>query len=369
LAFNALSPLTTLGDTLYNDGTNDVRLAGNTVASKSFLVQTGTGTVSAAPTWGSIVAGDVPTLNQNTTGTAAGLSVTLVATSGGTGQSSYAIGDILYASTTTALSKLADVATGNALISGGIGVAPSYGKIGLTTHVSGTLALGNGGTGGTTAATARTGIGATTLGANLFTLANVAAIAFPRINADNTVSTLDAATFRTAIGAGTGSGTVTSVAALTLGTTGTDLSSSVATGTTTPVITLNVPTASSANRGALSSTDWSTFNNKQSVAAPATYAANFSVAATDLWIINNKPAAACTATLPAPASFSGRVLHFQNYQAQTLISASANVVPIGGGAAGTSILLASTGDQATLVSNGTNWIMMQYVPNNILLLE
>jgi len=59
-------------------------------------------------------------------------------------------------------------------------------------------------------------------------------------------------------------GTVTSVAALTLGTSGTDLSSSVATGTTTPVITLNVPTASATNRGALSSTDWSTFNAKES---------------------------------------------------------------------------------------------------------
>lgn len=58
-------------------------------------------------------------------------------------------------------------------------------------------------------------------------------------------------------------GTVTSVAALTLGTSGTDLSSSVATGTTTPVITLNVPTASATNRGALSSADWTTFNNKQ----------------------------------------------------------------------------------------------------------
>ena len=58
-------------------------------------------------------------------------------------------------------------------------------------------------------------------------------------------------------------GTVTSVAALTIGTTGTDLSSTVATGTTTPVITLQVPTASATNRGALSSTDWSTFNGKQ----------------------------------------------------------------------------------------------------------
>jgi len=58
-------------------------------------------------------------------------------------------------------------------------------------------------------------------------------------------------------------GTVTSVAALTLGTTGTDLTSSVVNSTTTPVITLNVPTASASNRGALSSADWSTFNAKQ----------------------------------------------------------------------------------------------------------
>ena len=66
---------------------------------------------------------------------------------GGTGQTSYAVGDLLYASTTTALSKLADVAVGNALISGGVGSAPSYGKIGLATHVSGTLPVANGGTG------------------------------------------------------------------------------------------------------------------------------------------------------------------------------------------------------------------------------
>ena len=59
-------------------------------------------------------------------------------------------------------------------------------------------------------------------------------------------------------------GTVTSVAALTLGTTGTDLSSTVANSTTTPVITLNVPTASATNRGALSAADWTTFNNKGS---------------------------------------------------------------------------------------------------------
>jgi len=58
-------------------------------------------------------------------------------------------------------------------------------------------------------------------------------------------------------------GTVTTVAALTLGTSGTDLSSTVTNGTTTPVITLQIPTASATNRGALSSIDWATFNSKQ----------------------------------------------------------------------------------------------------------
>jgi hypothetical protein len=79
------------------------------------------------------------------------LSGILGATSGGTGQSSYTIGDLLYADTSTTLAKLADVAIGNALISGGIGVAPSWGKIGLTTHVSGILPIANGGTNSGTA--------------------------------------------------------------------------------------------------------------------------------------------------------------------------------------------------------------------------
>jgi hypothetical protein len=168
---------------------------------------------------------------------------------------------------------------------------------------------------------------------------------------------------------GKGSGTVTSVAALTLGTTGTDLSSTVANGTTTPVITLNVPTASATNRGALSSTDWSTFNSKQSVSAPVTKTADFTVAATELWLINNKSGSTCTVTLPTPSTNTGRVLYFQNYQVRALVSASSNVVPLAGGAATTSILLASAGDSATLVSDGSNWLMTQYVPNNILLLE
>jgi len=105
------------------------------------------------------------------------------------------------------------------------------------------------------------------------------------------------------------------------------------------------------------------------VAAPVTKTADFTVAATDVWLINNKTGSTCTVTLPAASSWSGRVLRFLNYQAQTVVSASSNVVPLTGGAAATSILLASSGDQTTLVSDGTNWLVTQYVPNNILLLE
>jgi hypothetical protein len=195
------------------------------VTSGSYLRGNGTNVVM-----NTIQVADVPTLNQNTTGTAANVTGVVAAVNGGTGQSVYAVGDIVYASTTTALSKLADVATGNALISGGVGVAPSYGKIGLTTHVSGTLPIANGGTNATDAATARTNLGATTVGGNFYTLTNPTAITFPRINADNTVSALDAATFRTAIGAGTGSGTVTGVTAT---------SPVASSGGTAPVISLS----------------------------------------------------------------------------------------------------------------------------------
>jgi len=71
------------------------------------------------------------------------------------------------------------------------------------------LPLTSGGTGGTSASAARTSLGATTVGANLFTLANPSAVTFIQINADNTITTMNAATFRSAIGA---TGTVTSVA-------------------------------------------------------------------------------------------------------------------------------------------------------------
>ena len=118
------------------------------------------------------------------------------ATAGGTGQTSYAVGDILYANTTTTLAKLADVATGNALISGGVGVAPSWGKIGLTTHISGVLPVANGGTNASTSSitsfnniTGYSASGATGTTSTNLVFSTSPSITTPTLIGDVTVST------------------------------------------------------------------------------------------------------------------------------------------------------------------------------------
>lgn len=97
--------------------------------------------------------------------------------------------------------------TGTVTSSGSLTLGGTLSGVSLTTQVTGTLPIANGGTGAADAAGARTALGATTAGSNLFTLTNPGAITFLRINADNSVSALNAADFRTA----TGAGTVTSV--------------------------------------------------------------------------------------------------------------------------------------------------------------
>ncbi len=161
-----------IGDLLYASTTTALsRLAD--VATGSILISGGVG---VAPSWGLATSVAVTSLTFGTTGltpstaTQGAITVagTLVAANGGTGQNTYAVGDLLYASTTTALSRLADVATGSILISGGVGVAPSwglatsvavtsisFGTTGLTPSaatqgavtVAGTLVAANGGTG------------------------------------------------------------------------------------------------------------------------------------------------------------------------------------------------------------------------------
>jgi hypothetical protein len=176
------------------------------------------------------------------------------------------------------------------------------------------------------AATGRTSLGGTTVGQNFFTLPDPSAITFVQINADNTITTMDAPTFRTAIGAGTGGGSVTSVATAgsvsgltltggpitssgtitlggTLAVTPSDFASQTANyvlaapngsagtptfralvtadipalsylssiGVTAPITstggltpTIGITQSGAASDGYLSSTDWNTFNNKGS---------------------------------------------------------------------------------------------------------
>jgi hypothetical protein len=89
-----------------------------------------------------------------------------------------------------------------------------------------------------------------------------------------------------------------------------------------------------------------------------TKVADFTLADTEGWVINNKSGSTCTVTLPAASAWAGRVVTFKNLQLQTLVSASSNVVPLIGGAAGTAILPGLVGAWATLVSDGTNWVVM-----------
>jgi hypothetical protein len=148
------------------------------------------------------------------TGTASGLSLSGTVTTSGNLTLSGTVNSLAAGTYAISISGNAATAT-NVAYSGLTGTVPTWNQntTGTAANVTGTVAVGNGGTGATTAAAARTNLGATTIGGNLFTLTNVAAIAFPRFNADNTISSLDAASFRTAIGAGTSSttGTVTSV--------------------------------------------------------------------------------------------------------------------------------------------------------------
>jgi hypothetical protein len=322
-------------------------------AGAGISVTNGAGTATVANTGVLSFAGGTTGLTPAATTTGAvTLAGTLIAVNGGTGFGSYAVGDLLYANTTTTLAKLPDVATGNALISGGVGVAPAWGKIGLTTHVSGVLPIANGGTNGTATPTA----GAVAYGtgtAYAFTLAGTAGQVLTSAGAG-------APTWATPT-----TGTVTSVSVVSAN----GFAGTVATASSTPAITLTTTITGllkgngTAISAAVANTDY------QGVAAPVTKTADFTVSNGDIWYINNKSGSTCTVTLPTASAWTGRQLVFKNMQAQTLVSASSNVVPLDSTSAGTAILLDVVGNWATMVSDGTNWVIMQAAANNNLLLE
>lgn len=66
-----------------------------------------------------------------------------------------------------------------------------------------------------------------------------------------------------------------------------------------------------------------------------------------------------TVTLPNPVTYFGLPVHLKTIAAFTVVSASANVVPLAGGAAGTAILAATAGRWATLVSDGVTWVICE----------
>ena len=135
--------------------------------------------------------------------------------------------------------------------------------------------------------------------------------------------------------------------------------------TTTTLAKLPVGTTGQVLTDAAGVPAWAT----STISAPVTKVADFTLAATESWVINNKSGSTCTVTLPAASTYTGRQVTFKNMQAQTLVSASSNVVPIDSTSAGTAILLAVVGNWATMVSDGTNWVIMQAAGNNNLLLE
>ena len=107
-----------------------------------------------------------------------------------------------------------------------------------------------------------------------------------------------------------------------------------------------------------------TLTNKTVVAeqlrrkAPVVKTASFTVGASENWLICSG-SASITVTLPDAATFTGREVMLKTTTAFTVVSATANVVPLVGGTAGTAILAATAGKWATLVSDGTSWQTMQ----------
>ena len=84
--------------------TSSPTFAGETLTGFSGIVQATLGVLSAS----ALVSGDIPNNAANTSGYAGGISI-----------ASQAVGDLFYATSATAITRLADVAAGQPLLSGG----------------------------------------------------------------------------------------------------------------------------------------------------------------------------------------------------------------------------------------------------------
>jgi len=127
----------TVGDTLYSSAANTLaKLAGNTTATRKYLVSVGDGTNATAPTWDQI---DIST--GDITGT-------LPVANGGTGQSgNLNIYSLIYASGTTAMASMSSSGTQYQVLHGNASGVPVWGAVSLANDITGTLGFTNGGTG------------------------------------------------------------------------------------------------------------------------------------------------------------------------------------------------------------------------------
>ncbi len=335
------------GQTTYTDGQLLIgNTTGNTLAKATLTagsgisITNGAGSITIAATGGG---GGVSSFSAGTTGltpsTATTGAVTLAGTlaiaNGGTGQTTQQAAINALAGAVTSGSYLRGNGTNVVMSTIQAGDVPTLNQntTGTASNVTGTVAIANGGTGATTNTAARTNLGATTVGSNFFTLTNPSAVTFPRINADNTVSTLDAASFRTAIGAGTGSGTVTSVGAT---------SPVASSGGTAPTISLN-----SAYGDTLNPYGSKTANNF--LAAPNGSAGTPSfraIVAADIPTLNQNTtgtAANVTGTVAVANGGTGRA------------TLTANNVLLGNGTTAVNFVAPGTTGNV-LTSNGTTWV-------------
>jgi len=253
----------------------------------------------------------VANLNAATAGTAGNVTGTVAVANGGTGLTSGTSGGVLYYSAVGTLASSALLTQYGVVYGGGAGAAPVATAAGTTGQV----------------------LTATTSGAPTWS--------------------------------STYAGTVTSVSVVSAN----GFAGTVATSTTTPAITISTSITGvlkgngTAISAAVANTDY------VPLSTVITKTADYTITGTDTWIINNKPSTALTLTFPAASSWTGRYITVKNMQALAVNSASSNIVPIDSTTAGTAILLGVVGNWATLVSDGTNWVIMQAASNNNLLLE
>lgn len=120
-----------------------------------------------------------------------------------------------------------------------------------------------------------------------------------------------------------------------------------------PISSLNNTTGGTGWPGA----GWSVINSAAAMRTNTQTGATYTVVDNDTDIIANR-AGTITLTLPSATNYLNRAIRVRTIQAQTVVSASSNVVPLIGGAAGTAILAATAGKWAELVSDGTNWQIM-----------